>query len=137
VTANADHEAGDDPQGEPRVQALGVLYAADVLKLEVIDVERMSTRSAKLAAGTWEHRDRIDAAISGAATAWRIERMPAVDRSILRLGTYELWFTSQPTGVVISEAVGMAKRYSTSKSGAFINGVLSTIAADRFHGGEQ
>jgi N utilization substance protein B len=62
--------------------------------------------------------------------------MPAVDRSILRLGTYELWFTSQPTGVVISEAVGMAKRYSTSKSGAFINGVLSTIAAERFHGDE-
>jgi N utilization substance protein B len=136
VTANADHEAADDAQGEPRVQALGVLYAADVLKLEVIDVERMSARSARLASGTWEHRDRIDAAISGAATAWRIERMPAVDRSILRLGTYELWFTSQPTGVVISEAVGMAKRYSTSKSGAFINGVLSTIAADRFHGDE-
>lgn len=136
MTAAADHDAADDAQGEARIQALGALYAADVLKLEVIDVDRLSTRPAKLASGTWEHRDRIDAAISGAATAWRIERMPAVDRSILRLGTYELWFTSQPTAVVISQAVGMAKRYSTSKSGAFINGVLSTISAERIHGDE-
>lgn len=136
MTSIADHAANDDAREEPRVQALGVLYAADVLRLDVVDVDRMPARPAQLASGTWEHRERIDAAISGAATAWRIERMPAVDRSILRLATYELWYTSQPTPVVISEAVRMAKRYSTSKSGAFINGVLSTIAADRIHGGE-
>lgn len=136
MTPDATDFERDDAREEARVQALGALYAADVLKLGVIDVDRMFARSAKLASGTWEHRDRIDAAISLASTSWRIERMPAVDRSILRLGTYELWFTSQPTAVIISEAVGMAKVYSTGKSGAFINGVLSSIAADRIQGGE-
>ena len=55
--------------------------------------------------------------------------MPAVDRNILRLGSFELLHTDVPTGVVISEAVELAKRYSTGKSGAFVNGVLSAIAA--------
>jgi N utilization substance protein B len=113
---------------EARVQALGALYSADVLAYEEVDTAGLSKRAAALAAGTWEQREIIDAALSAASKRWRIERMPAVDRNILRLGTYELTQTDVPKAVVISEAVGLAKQYSTSKSGAFVNGVLSAIA---------
>ena len=54
--------------------------------------------------------------------------MPVVDRSVLRVGAFELLHTDTPTGVVISEAVGLAKRYSTERSGPFVNGVLAALA---------
>ena len=113
---------------EARSQALGVLYAADVLDLPDVDATGVSKRARGLAVGTWEHREDIDAAIDAASTRWRIDRMPAVDRTVLRLATYELRYTDTPKGVVISEAVELAKQYSTARSGAFINGVLAAIA---------
>ena len=113
---------------EARAQALGALYSADVLGTESVDVEHLSGRAATLATATWLHRADIDAAIDAASTRWRIDRMPAIDRTILRLGVYELVYTDMPVGVVISEAVELAKRYSTAKSGSFVNGVLSAIA---------
>jgi len=116
------------PRPEARVQALGALYAADVLRREDVDIEGLSHRASQLAVGTWERRSELDAMISAAATTWRVERMPAVDRTILRLATFELLRAEQPRGVVISEAVAMAKQFSTSRSGAYVNGVLSTIA---------
>ena len=113
---------------EARARALGALYAADVLQSDEIDVSTLGARPARLASGTWKHRGELDAAIDAASARWRIDRMPAVDRNILRLGSYELLHTDVPTGVVISEAVELAKQYSTGKSGAFVNGVLSAIA---------
>ena len=113
---------------DARAQALGALYAADVLGTEGVDVEPLGSRAAALATATWDHREDIDAAIGAASTRWRIDRMPAIDRSVLRLGVYELIYTDMPVGVAISEAVELAKRYSTAKSGAFVNGVLSAIA---------
>lgn len=113
---------------DARVRALGAIYAADVLDSDAVDVGEASGRVADLARGTWAHLPEIDEAISSVADRWRIDRMPAVDRSILRLATYELGYTETPTAVVISEAVELAKRYSTSRSGAFVNGVLSAIA---------
>ncbi|MGI9585012.1 MAG: transcription antitermination factor NusB [Acidimicrobiia bacterium] len=113
---------------EARVQALGALYAADVLHDEDVDTTKLSKRSAALATGVWESKTPIDEILTEHSTRWRIERMPAVDRNILRLGTYELVYTDVPKGVVISEAVELAKRYSTAKSGAFINGVLASVA---------
>lgn len=115
------------------MQAVGALYAADVLRLESVDTSQLSQRAAALATGTWEHRAELDEAIARAATGWRVERMPAVDRTILRMGTYELWYTDQPKAVVISQAVALAKTYSTARSGGFVNGVLSALA-DEFHG---
>ena len=115
---------------EARVQALGALYGADVLSLEGIDTSGLSGRAATLASGTWDHREAIDTALGAASARWRIERMPAVDRNILRLATYELTYTDLSKAIVISEAVELAKQYSTSKSGAFVNGVLSAIADD-------
>ncbi|MGI9529569.1 MAG: transcription antitermination factor NusB [Acidimicrobiia bacterium] len=113
---------------EARAQALGALYGADVLSLEGIDASGLSARASALATGTWDHREAIDTALDAASTHWRIERMPAVDRNILRLATYELTYTDLSKAIVISEAVELAKQYSTSKSGAFVNGVLSAIA---------
>jgi len=113
---------------EARAQALGALYGADVLSLDEVDSSGLSRRASALATGTWTDREAIDEALGSASTRWRIERMPAVDRNILRLATYELTRTELPKAVVISEAVELAKQYSTSKSGAFVNGVLSAIA---------
>ncbi len=82
-----------------------------------------------LVEGVAAHEDRIDALVAAAAKGWEIERMPVLDRSILRLATYELMAEPDiPVAVVIDEAVELAKQYSTEFSGGFVNGVLSTIA---------
>jgi N utilization substance protein B len=79
--------------------------------------------------GADEHREEIDAIIRKYSEHWALERMPAVDRTILRLGTYELvWLREVPTAVVITEAVELAKQYSTKDSGRFVNGLLSRIS---------
>lgn len=115
-------------QVEAREQALGALYAADSRGLEDIDFTKISKRAALLAEGTWDNRIHIDAVISASSTKWRIERMPVVDRNILRLGVYELLHTDLSVAIVISEAVELAKTFSTAKSGSFVNGVLSAVA---------
>ena len=62
---------------------------------------------------------------------WALERMPVVDRALLRLGTYELaWVPETPPAVIITEAVELAKQYSTKDSGRFVNGLLSRIAEE-------
>ncbi len=67
--------------------------------------------------------------MAAAAKGWEVERMPVLDRNILRLATYELIAELDvPVAVVIDEAVELAKQYSTESSGGFVNGVLSTIA---------
>lgn len=115
---------------EARVQALGALYAADVLHRDQIDIVRVSRRAGEMAEGVWANRERIDEVIDGASKDWRIDRMSAVDRNILRLATWELLYTDIPKAIAMDEAVELAKQYSTAKSGAFVNGVLSAIAAD-------
>jgi transcription antitermination protein NusB len=85
----------------------------------------------QLARGVEEHRDGIDAMLRKYSEHWALERMPVVDRAVLRIGCYELgWQPELPTGVVISEAVELAKQYSTKDSGRFVNGLLSRIAED-------
>ena len=56
--------------------------------------------------------------------------MPAVDRNILRIGTYELLNSATPVGIIVSEAVELARRYSTARSGAFVNGVLGRLVEE-------
>ena len=118
-------------QQEARERAIGLLYAADAGDLSQIESSEHEGRGFRLARDTWAHLDEIDAALDAGATDWRVERMPAVDRAILRLGVYELRYTDTPVGVVLSEAVELAKRYSTAESGRFVNGGLATIAAER------
>jgi len=111
-----------------REEALGALYAADAAGATEVDVEGLTAKARRLASGAWAHRREIDHLLGEVSTGWRVERMPAVDRSVLRLAAYELIHTSVPTGVVLSEAVEMAKRFSTAESGRFVNGVLATVA---------
>lgn len=81
--------------------------------------------------GVIEHRQQLDARIDSLARAWRVERMSTVDRTILRLGVYELtYFLDIPVGVVLSEAVELAGVYSTPEAKRFVNGVLSAAARE-------
>lgn len=116
-------------KGEARERALGALYSADIGGAEHVTDETLDRRSRRLAEGTWEHREEIDRTIARHATGWRVERMPVVDRNVLRLGIYELHYTDTPVGVVLDEAVELAKRFSTERSGRFVNGVLAAVAA--------
>jgi len=92
-----------------------------------IDVEgrRFAER---LVLGTTTARARLDETIAACTEHWRIERMPAVDRNLLRLAAYEILLEPDtPAVVVIDEAVEIAKRFGSEQSGAFINGILDAI----------
>ncbi len=81
-----------------------------------------------LVGGVREHQPSIDAMIQQVAENWRIDRMAAIDRNILRLGAYEVLFCSEvPAKVAINEALELAKRYSTSQSSRFVNGILDRV----------
>lgn len=114
-----------------RDEALGALYAADSRSMDEIDVTKVSHDAGVLADRVWSNKETIDAAISAASTRWRIERMPIVDRNVLRLGTYELLYTDLPIGVPINECIELAKIYGAASSGSFVNGVLSAVADQR------
>jgi N utilization substance protein B len=84
-----------------------------------------------LAAGVEEHQGRIDELLGRHAIDWSLDRMPVVDRALLRMATFELgWCADVPTSVVISEAVELAKAYSTDESSGFVNGMLAAIAGE-------
>ncbi len=81
-----------------------------------------------LVAGVKEHREAIDAMITEAAENWRLDRMAAIDRNILRLGAFEMLFDEGvPAKVAINEALELAKRYSTAQSSRFVNGILDRV----------
>ncbi|HJT76396.1 MAG TPA: transcription antitermination factor NusB [Gemmataceae bacterium] len=78
--------------------------------------------------GTLAHLADIDAQLTAAAENWRLPRMAAVDRNVLRLGAYELLFTPDtPASVVIDEAIELARRYGSGDSPGFVNGVLDRL----------
>lgn len=111
-----------------RDEVLEALYEADA-RSRPPEVGGLDALGAALAEGVWEERARLDAAIGEAAVEWRVERLAAVDRAVLRLALWELRHRPElPAGVVISEAVRLAKAYSTGRSGAFVNGVLGRLA---------
>jgi N utilization substance protein B len=80
-----------------------------------------------LVAGAVEHADALDERIARHAEHWRLERMPAVDRNILRLAAYEMLHAGTPAPVVIDEALELARRFSAEESVQFVNGVLDAI----------
>ena len=82
--------------------------------------------------GVHEHLDEIDESITAVAVDWPLERMPAVDRALLRIGVWEILFNDEvPDAVAISEAVESARVHSTEDSAGFVNGLLGRIAATR------
>ena len=85
----------------------------------------------KLIEGVQDHCARIDELINSYAERWAIQRMPIVDKNLLRLGVFELlWMPDVPTAVVINEVVELGKSFSTEESGRFLNGLLGRLAAE-------
>lgn len=92
------------------------------------ELEKALEYAKTLVRGTLDHLDQIDALIRQQAEHWRLERMPPVDRNILRLAVYEFLFeTDVPKLVILDEAIELAKEFGTEQSGRFVNGVLDGI----------
>ncbi len=128
-------------RSKARKRALDILFEAELRGLPTLELlsERQSLGdvpvqpyAAALVRGVAANRERIDELISWNLVDWTLERMPAVDRNILRIGVYELlWAGDVPDGVAISEAVALAQDLSTDNSPSFVNGVLARIKADK------
>jgi N utilization substance protein B len=128
-------------RSKARKRALDILFESEQRGLPTLELltERQTLGeqpvpeyAAELVRGVASHSDRIDALISWNLVDWTLDRMPAVDRNVLRLGVYELlWDDDVPDGVAISEAVALAEDLSTDASPGFVNGVLSRIKAEK------
>ena len=123
------------PRTRARKHALDILHAADALDrpvLEVLSSEpdvREFTR--ELVLGVIEHRSELDDLIRRYADRWALERMPIVDRNLLRIGIFELLHREDiPPAASINEAVELAKLLSTEDSGRFVNGLLGRVARE-------
>ena len=128
-------------RSKARKRAVDVLYESDVRGVDSLVTLRdrvaladppINDYTVSLVEGAQEHRARIDEILAAYAEGWTIERMPGVDRAVLRLGVYELlWREDVPDAVVIDEAVELAKSLSTDESPRFVNGVLGRVLRDR------
>lgn len=119
-----------------RERALGLLYEAEAKGVSGADVLAdlpvpADDFAVALVVGVDEHRDRIDELLGRFAERWTVARMPALDRAALRMGTAELLTRPDvPTGVVLSETVDLAARFSTDGSGRYVNGLLARVARE-------
>ena len=132
-------------RSKARKQSLDLLYESDIrgkssldlLALRDVADEGPDARPIRdytkvLVTGVDAHKRKIDELISTYAQGWDMDRLPAVDRSILRLGIYELlWQEDVPDGVAIDEALALAKELSTDESSGYIHGVLGRITSIR------
>ncbi len=132
-------------RSKARKQTLDLLYEADIRGTAAIDI--LASRSdddsdadarpireftRELIAGISAQKRKIDELISTYAQGWDMDRLPTVDRNILRLAIYELiWTPDLPEGVVINEALELAKQLSTDESASYIHGVLGKISMIR------
>jgi N utilization substance protein B len=130
-------------RSKARKQALDLLYETDIRGTNLVEtlVERdvpddgpdarpIREYTRELINGVSDHRRKIDELITTYAQGWDMDRLPAVDRNILRLGIYEiLWSTTVPTSVAIDEALDLAKELSSDDSSKYIHGVLGRIAS--------
>jgi len=126
-------------RSKARKRAVDILFEADLRgedpvtlvagRIGSADVPPVNDYTVTLVEGVTAHQARIDDLISEHAEGWTLQRMPAVDRAVLRIGLYELlWATDVPDAVAIDEAIELAKGLSTDDSPRFVNGVLGRIA---------
>ena len=128
-------------RSKARKRAVDVLYESDLRGVEPLTTlaERVALAdppvngyTIELVEGVQANRDRLDAILGNYAEGWSLQRMPDVDRAVLRLAVFELlWRDEVPDAVVIDEAVELAKTLSTDESPRFVNGVLSTVMRER------
>lgn len=124
-------------RSKARKRAVDVLFEAEQRRLAPLEVLAGRVAAAdppvgeftvELVEGVVAHRERIDALLTTYSQGWALDRMPAVDRAVLRLGTFELlWRDDVPDPVVIDQAVELARSLSTDESPAFVNGLLGRI----------
>jgi N utilization substance protein B len=120
-----------------RKRALDVLYESEIQGLEpgatlarrmAAASPPMSEYAVTLVEGVVANLERIDELLSTYAVDWTLDRMPAVDRNLLRIGAYEILFRDDvPDAVAVSEAVGLARELSTDESPGFVNGLLGRL----------
>lgn len=122
------------PRRQARERALSLLYEAESKEstpaavLAALPVEP-DAYAVEVVRGVGDNMSQLDTWISDFAKDWTIDRMPALDRALLRMGIFELLHRPDvPTGAVISEAVELAQRFSTDESSRFVNGMLARIA---------
>lgn len=130
-------------RSKARKQALDLLYETDIRGTDLVatllerdvpadgpEARPIREYTRELVNGVSDNRRKIDELITTYAQGWDMDRLPAVDRNILRLGIYEiLWSTAVPTSVVIDEALDLAKELSSDDSSKYIHGVLGRIAS--------
>jgi len=126
-------------RSKARKAALDFLYESDIRKgapLEILQLRQneldlpVREFTKDLVSGVESHRRKIDELITTYAQGWDMDRLPAVDRNILRLGIYEiLWAKDVPTSVAIDESLDLAKELSSDESSKYIHGVLGRIAS--------
>lgn len=130
-------------RSKARKQALDILFESDIrnsspvelLSTRLLDVEGPDARpireyAQELVNGVVDHRRKIDELISTYAQGWDMDRLPAVDRNVLRMAIYELlWREDIPDAVAIDEALTLAKLLSTDESAGYIHGVLGRISS--------
>jgi len=130
-------------RSKARKQALDLLYETDIRGTNLLetlvardmpadgpDARPIREYTRELVNGVSDNRRKIDELITTYAQGWDMDRLPAVDRNILRLGIYEiLWSASVPTSVAIDEALDLAKELSSDDSSKYIHGVLGRIAS--------
>ncbi|MEL6982706.1 MAG: transcription antitermination factor NusB [Actinomycetota bacterium] len=128
-------ETGQRSRRESRERAIELGYEAEVRHWSIDELlASLAVAPDDFAIGLLrsaeQHRDRADELISAASTRWSLSRMPLLDVVVMRQAVAELLDGDTPTGVVLSQAVELAGRYSTDGSGRFVNGILATIAKD-------
>ena len=130
------YKGGIGSRREARERALSLLYEAESRSLSgpaLLAILPVSPEpfSVDLVEGVDQNLEQIDELIGRLAEDWSVDRMPAIDRAILRLATYELAHRPDvPTAAVVSEAVELATQYSTEESSKFVNGLLAAVATE-------
>ncbi|BCW19284.1 transcription antitermination factor NusB [Pseudarthrobacter enclensis] len=124
-------------RGKARSRALDVLFEAEQRSVSAFDVLRarrektdqiVNPYTLEIVEGVLSRQAAIDEFLETYSQGWTLERMPSVDRVILRIGTWELLYNDDvPDGVAVSEAVALAKTLSTDESPQFINGLLGRL----------
>ena len=117
-----DFNAGETPEGARVLKAFlqGRLRSAPLVAF-----------ASGIIAGVRSHRADLDARLDARSAHWRVTRMAATDRAVLRIATYELLHTDTPAPVVVDEAIELARRYGTEASPRFVAGLLGALVADR------
>ena len=128
-------------RGKARKRALDILFASEMRsESPVVALDRAIAEgegpsndyTAVIVRGVAEHQARIDGLLSTYAQGWSLERMPAVDRNVLRVGVWEVLYAEEvPDAVAVSEAMNLVRDLSTDESPSFVNGVLGGIVRDK------